>query len=262
MSTAGSVMAPASSIAGADEPIGEIVIPERFNGPMTSANGGYVSGRLAAWIPGPAQVTLRLPPPLERPLGVVGGERGEVRLLDGESVVAEAWAADPSIVHPPVWPTYEEAEAARRRHPGLGRRSALSDCFVCSPGRGRPGDGLRVSFGPVPGREDVSAAPFVPDRSLAGSDGVVGSEFIWAALDCPSYPPSMWATGRIALLGRLTVRREREVRVGERLVAVGWTVSAEGRKHLTRSALIDAGGEVVAAADAAWVEPREQPAPS
>ncbi len=72
-------------------------------------------------------------------------------------------------------------------------------------------------------------------------------EVIWAALDCPSYPPSLWAnspelwaSGRIALLGRLSAEREREVDVGERLVVVGWSLSHEGRKHQTASALIDA----------------------
>ena len=79
-------------------------------------------------------------------------------------------------------------------------------------------------------------------------------EIVWAALDCPSYAPSMWASDGISLLGRLTVVRHREVLVGERLAAVGWLRGAEGRKRFTSSALIDAQGETIARADAVWIE--------
>src|SRR5215216_2284126 len=70
------------------ENIGRVTIGRRYRGPLTSANGGYTSGRLAAF--GDArvvQVTLRLPPPLDRPLAVVqDGER--VLLVDGDATVA------------------------------------------------------------------------------------------------------------------------------------------------------------------------------
>ena len=68
----------------------EVTIERRYRGPLTSANGGYACGRLAAHVVADeVEVTLRLPPPLERPLAV---ERdGElVRLLDGDALVAEA----------------------------------------------------------------------------------------------------------------------------------------------------------------------------
>ena len=73
-----------------DQKIDELTIERRYRGPMTSANGGYTSGRLAAFVDAPVvQVTLRLPPPLDRPLAVVrDGER--VLLVDGDATVAEA----------------------------------------------------------------------------------------------------------------------------------------------------------------------------
>ena len=53
------------------EHIGEVTIGRRYRGPLTSGNGGYSAGRLAAFVDAPAvEVTLRLPPPLERPLQV------------------------------------------------------------------------------------------------------------------------------------------------------------------------------------------------
>jgi hypothetical protein len=87
-------------------------------------------------------------------------------------------------------------------------------------------------------------------------DGLVRPEVVWAALDCPSYPPDLWDRGPVALLGRMAAGRERELRVGEGLVAVGWSLGAAGRKHHSASALLDADGDVVARARATWIELR------
>ena len=38
-----------------------IVVPGRFNGPPGSGNCGYVSGRMARYVQGPASVRLRSP---------------------------------------------------------------------------------------------------------------------------------------------------------------------------------------------------------
>ena len=43
----------------------ELTIDRRYRGPLTSANGGYACGRLAAYVDAhEVEVTLRLPPPL------------------------------------------------------------------------------------------------------------------------------------------------------------------------------------------------------
>jgi len=44
-----------------------VTIDRRFRGPSDSGNGGYVCGVVAALVGGPAEVTLRSPPPLDRP---------------------------------------------------------------------------------------------------------------------------------------------------------------------------------------------------
>lgn len=239
----------------AEETLGEVVIESRYNGPQASANGGYACGRLAQFLEEPAEVTLRMPPPLDRVLAVRRADGNAARMYAGDELIAEGRTAAEVDAEPPLRPTFEEAVAATALHPGRGLRHALSDCFVCSPYRGNPGDGLGISPGPVAGSDDVCAAPFVPDDSV-GDLGVVRPEVIWAALDCPSYAPSIWRTGRIALLGRLRVRRERDVAVGERLVAVGWSLAAEGRKHRTASALLDSDGAIVGRGVATWIELR------
>jgi hypothetical protein len=50
---------------------GTLTIPARFNGPPSSANGGYTCGLVAGLVGTEvASVSLRAPPPLERPLAV------------------------------------------------------------------------------------------------------------------------------------------------------------------------------------------------
>ena len=76
---------------------------------------------------------------------------------------------------------------------------------------------------------------------------------VWGALDCPSYPLAAALSGRTCLLGTFSAVLLRDVTAGERLVAVGWTVDVDGRKHGTASALLDASGAVVAGARAVWI---------
>ncbi len=64
-----------------------IIIDRRYCGPPNSGNGD-VCGRLARHIPGGAEVTLRIPPPLEKPLDVVATDDGSWELRDGAAVVA------------------------------------------------------------------------------------------------------------------------------------------------------------------------------
>jgi hypothetical protein len=64
-----------------------IVVEKRFCGPPNSANGGYVSGLLAAHIDGSAEITLRTPPPLGQRLDIVPSELG-VALKQEETTLA------------------------------------------------------------------------------------------------------------------------------------------------------------------------------
>jgi hypothetical protein len=216
----------------------EVVIDHRFRGPDDSGNGGYSCGLVAALVGNPAEVTLRLPPPLDRPLRFDGA-----RLWDGGELVAEARAAELEL-EPPEPVSFEEA--TRAAHPDLG--SPFPECFVCGHARG---DGLRIFAGPVPGRELV-AAPWVPDAWLTGP------EFVWAALDCPG----AFATGALGrgtiVLGRLAVDVRRTPRAGERCVVVGWSLGSDGRKHYAGTALFGEQDELLGIARATWIEPRQE----
>ncbi len=229
----------------------QITIDRRLRGPPESGNGGYVCGVVAGLVGGTAEVTLRRPPPLDRPLQVTRLDDGGVALSDGEMVIAEG-APAPVEIEAPEPVSFTEAEEASRSYLGF-RQHIFPTCLVCGPQR-TEGDGLRIFPGSVPGR-DIVAAPWTPDASLAGEDGPVRPEFVWAALDCPSG----WAVfgdpsqGRPAVLGRLAARLIAPIRPGDRCVIIGWPLGEDGRKLYSGTALFSHDGELRAVARATWV---------
>ena len=228
-------------------------LPARFNGPPTSANGGYACGVTASLIDGAAEVTLRSPPPLDTPLAV-RRDGDEAALLDGEQVVATARPVEFFPFEPIVRPSLVEAADAGRgfagRDPAL---HPLSDCYVCGPLRS---DGLHVHCGPLSSEPRVGAGLLVvPADAPHDADGVLPDELVWAALDCPSYAPAMWHES-VSLLGRLSAEILQRPRVGDMLVTLGWELSRDGRKRHTASALLDGEGRTIARARATWVQLR------
>lgn len=231
-----------------------ITLPRRFNGPPASGNGGYVCGRLARYLSGPAKVRLRTPPPLDRELKVESNG-DEARLFDGDRLVAEARRAALDLAAPAA-PTFAAAEAASKSCTGFVRHP-LPHCFVCGPKRAA-GDGLRI----FPGRradDTVFAAPWVPHASLDDGSGQVAPEFLWAALDCPGAFALMPVEMRPILLGELGARLDGGVAIGERCVVAAWAIGSEGRKHFAGTALYNAAGAAVAVARATWVEITNMP---
>ena len=113
---------------------------------------------------------------------------------------------------------------------------------------------MRVFAGPVPGRDDVSAAPWIAGQRFAGDDGSLRPEFIWAALDCPSgWAANDFAPGRHAVLGRISARIVSPVAAEKQYVVVGWPRSEDGRKIHAGSAVFDEHGAVCAYALTTWI---------
>jgi hypothetical protein len=229
-----------------------LMIEGRFRGPPDSANGGYAAGSVAGLIGGSAVVTLRAPPPLDTLLRVLRPEAGHVRVLHGETLVAEARRAEPHVDLPePV--DRAAAERASRDYIGFAWHP-FGGCFTCGPERSE-GDGLRIFPGAVPGSQLV-AAPWTPAASLAGTDGRIRPAVVWAALDCPSY----FGVARqvqmplLALLGRITASITRPVRVAEPCVVLGWSLGAQGRKMQAASAVWSEERGFLAWAEATWIQ--------
>lgn len=223
-------------------------IPARFCGPPESGNGGWTGGHLAALVPTsvglPAvSVRLRTPPPLDRAMAVRRGEAGVVEVADGDVLVASGQPA-PGLTRSglPSPATFAEAAAVADSYAGL-HDHPFPTCFSCGTER-EPGDALCLRPGPLPGREGVHAAAWVPTESTP--------EFVWAALDCPG----AWILGvggRPMVLGTMTAEVDRLPAVGEEHVVMAWARGSEGRKHWCGTALYAADGTLLAHADATWI---------
>ena len=232
-----------------------LTIPSRFCGPPGSGNGGYVCGRIAAYLDGQVTVTLRRPPPLTTPMAVGRDGESSVRIHHDATLIAEATSSpgSPALEIPgPV--SMAEARTA------AGRGRYYSDpffpaCFVCGTGR-QPGDGLRIFPGPVAGRP-LWAAPWTPDPSVTDASGRVWPEVVWAALDCPSGIAAAEAADlgqdTAILLGRMSASLAVLPAAGDQYRVIAWAGGRDGRKLTAGSALLGPGGQVLAAARAVWL---------
>jgi hypothetical protein len=225
-------------------------VPGRFNGPLESGHGGYASGVIAELVEEPAEVTLRSPVPLDTPLAVERAD-GALRVLDGETLIAEA-AAIPALeleVPAPVDP--EQARLAKTRYRGSDD-DLFSHCFVCGPARE---DSLGVFAGAVDGR-DLVASPWTPPDWTAGDSGQVRPEFVWAVMDCPTYFAVYPDTRPVSFLAQMAARTEAPVTAGEEHVVISWPISANGRKRQAGAAVLSADGDALAVARVLMIEPR------
>jgi hypothetical protein len=204
-----------------------------------------------------AEVNLRSPPPLERPLRLER-DGASAQLLDDELLVADGVALDSVDIDAPDAPSLHEARDADARYPYYDAH-AFPSCFVCGPDRDH-GDGLCIYPGPLEGRM-LMACLWSPHESLAGPGGTTRDEIVWAALDCPGgntahyFAPDEGAM----VLARLRGHLERSVMVARPHIVMAWPISRDGRKHHSATMILDASGEPCAWADTLWIELREQP---
>ncbi len=220
-----------------------VTIDGRYRGPLRSANGGYACGLLGTRLGRAAEVTLRRPPPLERPLTVRrDGER--LLLEDGGELVAEAIAGDPGI-EAPVPPAPGDAAAAAEGVGAFGPPE-FAECYVC--GTREDGSGLSIHPGPVPGRDGLVATTWIAHDA--------SPEVVWAAIDCPgAYAAGDPGRGEI-VLGRMTARLDRLPDEGEQCVVLGWALGEDGRKLFAGTALYGRDGTPLAIARQVWIMPR------
>ena len=229
-----------------------ITVPGRFNGPVDGGQGGYSAGLFSRLVNGVAQVSLRRPVPLDAPLEVVRHNDEWASVLAGDALVAEVRTTDHVGLAPPAPVSVAEARRAATRYRGLVD-GVFSRCFVC--GRARK-DAFGVFAGRVDGR-DVVASPWTPSAWTADPKGRVHTEFIWAALDCPTYF-ALYSDGHapLSVLGRLTVTGLGPVNAGAEHVVIAWPIEIDGRKHHAGAALLSSTGTPLAVGRALLIAPR------
>ncbi len=254
-----------------------IEIPAWANGPDESGNGGWSAGLLAPFVPGAAggvAVSLRMPPPVGRLLDVTVDETGTGRLLvdrSGEEPVLVAHAEPAAVsLDAPGSVRSVSVDSAAAASAGFPFRDEhpFPRCISCGTARDSDQPSLHLHCGPVTGvtARDATGEPvpvfadtWTPTADIASEDDptVASIAACWSALDCPSAAPMADPHAvNPSVLARIAVRLERRARIGEPHVLAAWQVSRDGRKQRSRSALLDATGRVLGAADALWIEVR------
>jgi hypothetical protein len=246
----GAVRRRAVAAAWQAERVQSLIVPNRFNGPPHSGNGGWTAGALAATLPAalrtPVTARLRQPPPLDTPMPIEETASGAVANRHGRPVVEVRYAERDPLPVPPV-PVKEAAEAEARY---AGHRThPFPTCFTCGTTR-RADDGLRIFAGPV---DDPGASTAARGRVAATwTPYEVSVPIMWAALDCPGG----WASDieeRPMVLGQITVRVRELVETSERYVVVGAVRGQEGRKTFTATTIYDPDNRILATAEHIWI---------
>jgi hypothetical protein len=176
-------------------------------------------------------------------------------MTDAEGgLVGKGEGADRGLLPtPPAPPGLEAALAAGDRYLGLEQR-IHPICFTCGPER-QEGDGLRIFAGQVESAPAGHVAcVWTPDPAFADAEGLVPTEVIWAALDCPGFFAWVVKEGRHgALLGTMTGEVIRRPRAGETCIVTAWPLVREGRKETAGVALFSAEGELLARGHQVWI---------
>jgi hypothetical protein len=177
---------------------------------------------------------------------------GGTEVRDGDRLVAQARTVDADLardLRDPV--SLAQAEHASESYIFASGGHPFPTCFVCGPQR-EPGDGLRIFPGPI---GDLVACAWTPHESLADADGAVRPEYLWSALDCPTFFGAIaagYAEPTATVLGRITAQVWQRPAVGEPLVVQAWGESGQGRRSVAKSAVFTPEGQVCAAASAIW----------
>ncbi len=231
-----------------------ITISKQYNGPPASANGGYVSGLIAASMAGAASVSLKSPPPLDVALTLLSDGQS-AKLINGDTLIAEGHQTDLDLRVPSLKHGFKTTPIAALE---TGEFEPFDSCFVCGNNR-QVDDGLHIISKSVENRSDLVAGQWELDENIS-TDGFVKPEFIWAALDCPGY--FACAPGEAALLGKFDAEILRPLPLAEQATVIGWDMTPKtknghalsGRKRLAGTAVLNAKGDVIAKALAVWVK--------
>lgn len=207
-----------------------MIVEHRYRGPANSGNGGYCAGLFSRLVAGDAEVTLRVPPPLETELRHEGGN-----VYDGDTLVAEV---RPTTVELELPAPVSYADAVRIEGPPDADHP-FPGCFTCGPA----GDGLRLRPSPV-GNGLVAAAwrAEAPTR-----------EHVWAALDCPgAFAVNPGFSRGISVLGRLAAHVEEIPADGDELVVVAWDMGGGDVRRSYAGTALFRGERPLAWARATW----------
>ncbi|MEU2034364.1 PaaI family thioesterase [Nocardia amamiensis] len=229
-------------------------VPGHVRGYPGVAFGGYVAGLLAsASSAAELRVDFRHAVTVDTPITLSADGSGGATLTDQDGAVLAEASASVVTISPPPAPTWVEVQAATATAQVLRKMSHCYGCGAACP----PGRGLRLSPWAVPAHDMVVCA-WTPDPSLGGPDGLLATENVWAALDCPGGWSAMALRDMRpgAVTAALTATQLEPVRAGDSYISYGWPIARDGRKYTVGVALARTDGTLCALAEALWIEPR------
>ena len=101
---------------------------------------------------------------------------------------------------------------------------------------------------------ELLACDWQPDASLVDSQGIVATEFVWSALDCPGFFALGLPEDKISLLAQTTCSIDKSIPGNQPLIIFAWKRYIDGRKGFSAAALANSEGEVLARAEHLWIQ--------
>ncbi|MCH7787949.1 MAG: hypothetical protein IH940_00735 [Acidobacteria bacterium] len=237
-------------MASPSEGPASIMLNRGENGPPDSGHGGIAAGRAAGLADAErARVRLHAPIPLATPMIATLQNDGSHELLVAGDLVMSRHDLDEPMSLQGFAPLAERALIdAESRSFANGSDHPYPTCWGC--GNHRPdGTGLGLRPGPI---EDES---MFATRWTPGIEGQVSPWLVWAALDCPSGAPAIFAAGQtdLALTGELSVQIHGPVDGEDEYQILSRQAQRNGRKITSEAALVDSNGVTIASAWSIWI---------
>jgi len=244
-----------------------ISIDSVYNGPVNCGNGGYISGLLASFIEGDAEIRINSAFPVETPLQVKDSDKGIGVYLDDKLLgSARRIQLQLSI---PTPPTLEGARAASQRFEFI-HSSDPKGCYVCSPTRTTE-NGLLVFCGALDEftesdsgidwstqtEKNIVAALWRPAENLCSEKDTIDNIYVWSALDCPGAYAIKAAEpdAGLQLLGTCSGSIKTPLKPDEVYIVTSWKTSPNsGRKRFMGVAIHSTAGELMACAEQIWID--------
>ncbi len=245
----------------------QVSINSIYNGPVNCGNGGYISGLLAGFIDGDAEIRINAAFPVETPLQVRNTDEGiGVYLNDKMLGSARSINLELSI---PTPPDLTSARAASQRFDFI-HTSDPKGCYVCSPTRSTE-NGLRIFCGALDSvveadpsarwesltKQNIIATVWRPAVNLCNSEGSIANIYVWSALDCPGGYAIKAAepNAGVQLLGTCSGSIKTPLSSGQNYIISSWKTSPNsGRKRFMGVAIHDTAGKLMACAKQIWID--------
>ena len=244
-----------------------VSIDSVYNGPVNCGNGGYISGLLAHFIEGDAEIRINAAFPVETPLQITNTDKGIGVYLD-DKLLGSAHSIQLELGIPTP-PDLASATAASQRFDFM-HASDPKGCYVCSPLR-TADKGLRVFCGALneiiePDSsidwrtkidKNIVAAVWRPTDKLCNNTGNIDNIYVWSALDCPgAYAiKAVEADAGLQLLGTCSGSIKTPLNPNEDYVISSWKISPNsGRKRFMGVAIHNKAGELMACAKQIWFD--------